>query len=552
MFDGVVRGGLSPIGVHPKRSALWSKRFEKHSRTADTGSTAPDSWEKKMNSTMAHRLPFSRRGLMAGVLSISALPTSARSAEPAYPQESPGGSGKPEDEAQPASWISSLALQAATYAMPIVALYNLRDSTSVGPHAKVPPNEIWRIEHIASPEIAAQAGYVTPNVNVIYGFGFMDLGEQPILLNAPDSQGRYYMVEICDMWANAFAYVGGTATGYKGGTFALVGPGWQGKLPSGVTRIDCPTRWVELQPRVHVKSASDLSAAQKVLRGITVKGLAQYNGGPAFAARTYNYETPKINPKVASSQMQFLDSLQFWEIFTAAMNENPPPRNEIEAVLPQFKYLGIELFQPWKRGSLNPLILEGMKSAAEQIAPMMMPLLPVLGVTANGWNIPPANLGMPGADYPGRAIVAMFGLTSNTPEEAIYYTSVTDGRGQKLSGTKRYTLTFKEPMHCIKSAAPGFWSVTAYDSATGYTIPNRIDRYALGSDDQLKRNADGSFTLYVQGDNPGADREANWLPVASGAFYLIIRVYAPAPETVASLNDPATFEGPPPITTDEL
>lgn len=47
------------------------------------------------------------------------------------------------------------------------------------------------------------------------------------------------------MWANAFAYVGGLATGYAGGTFALVGPSWQGKLPSGVKRIDCPTRWVE-------------------------------------------------------------------------------------------------------------------------------------------------------------------------------------------------------------------------------------------------------------------------------------------------------------------
>jgi hypothetical protein len=505
-----------------------------------------------MNSTIADRLQISRRGLVAGALSASALPAAALSATAAQAEASASGGAKPNNGDPAASWVSALALQAATYAAPIVAMYNLRDSTSVGPHAKVPPNEIWRIEHIASPEIAAQAGYVTPNVNVIYGFGFMDLGQQPIILSAPDSEGRYYLVEICDMWANAFAYVGGMATGYKGGTFALVGPRWQGKLPTGVKRIDCPTRWVELQPRVHVKKAGDLTAAQKVLRGIKVKGLAQYNGSPAPASFAYSYAIPKINPKVASSQMQFLDPLQFWEIFAASMNENPPPRNEIEAVLPQFKYLGIELGQPWRRDSVNPLILKEMKSAAQQIGPMMMPLLPILGVTANGWNIPPANVGMPGADYPGRAIVAFFGLTSNTPAEAIYYTSVTDGRGQKLTGAKRYTLTFKEPMQCIKAVAPGFWSITAYDSATGYTIPNPIDRYALGNDDQLKRNADDSFTLYVQRDNPGADREANWLPVSAGAFYLIIRVYAPAPENVAGLNNPATFEGPPPVATDEL
>jgi hypothetical protein len=501
----------------------------------------------QMNYAIAHGLEISRRGLVAGALSASALPVSALSAAAARAEESPCGTGKPEAEAQAASWVSSLALQAATYAMPIVAMYSLRDSTSVGPHAKVPPNELWRVENIASPEIAAQVGYVTPNVNVIYGFGFMDLGQQPIILDVPDSQGRYYTVEICDMWANAFAYVGGTATGYKGGTFALVGPGWQEKLPPDVVRIDCPTRWVELQPRVHVKNEADLPAAQKVLRAISVKGLAQYSGGSAPAVIARNYETPKINPKVASSQMQFLDPLQFWEIFAAAMNENPPPRDEIEAVLPQFKYLGIVLGQPWKRESLNPLILEGMKSAAIQVAPMMMPLIPVLGITKNGWNIPPANLGMPGADYPGRAIVALFGLTSNTPREAIYYTSVADSHGQKLTGTRRYTLTFKEPMHCIETVAPGFWSVTAYDSVTGYTIANPINRYALGSDDLLARNADGSFTLYVQRDNPGADHEVNWLPISSGAFYLIIRVYAPSPEIAVALENPGTFQAPPPI-----
>ena len=241
-----------------------------------------------MNNRVAQCLPMNRRGLFAAALSATALSASALSVAVAHAGESRADNGKADNGAQPASWVSSLALQAATYAMPIVAMYNLRDSTSVGPHAKVPPNKIWQIEQIASPQVAEQAGYVTPNVNVIYGFGFMDLGQQPIILNAPDSQGRYYMVEICDMWANAFAFVGGVATGYKGGAFALVGPGWQGALPAGVKRIDCPTRWVELQPRVHVKNAAYLPAAQKVLRGITVKGLAQFNGGPAPVAVVYD------------------------------------------------------------------------------------------------------------------------------------------------------------------------------------------------------------------------------------------------------------------------
>jgi hypothetical protein len=62
----------------------------------------------------------------------------------------------------------------------------------------------------------------------------------------------------------------------------------------------------------------------------------------------------------------------------------------------------------------------------------------------------------------------------------------------------------------------------------------------------------GSFTLFVQRDNPGADCEANWLPVPSGPFYLIIRVYAPVPEVAAALQHQATFQGPPAVTSDEL
>jgi hypothetical protein len=492
-----------------------------------------------MHNPMKRGLSLSRRGLIAGALSASV----ARADEvPKTNAQAPT-----QNAAAGAEWVFALALQAATYAAPIVAMYNLRATTSVGPDAKAPPNEIWRIDNIASPTVAAQSGYVTPNVNIIYGFGFMDLRQQPVILSAPDSNGRYYMIEIVDMWTNAFAYVGGIATGYKGGTYALVGPGWRGQLPPGVKRIDCPTRWVELQPRVHVKNAADLAGAQRVLHAISVSGLAQYNGGPAPTAAAYHYDPPKINPKVASSQMQFLDPLQFWEIFSAAMNENPPPEEEIRTVVPQFKYLGISLGTDWKRTDVNPLILEQMRLAAKAIGPTMMPLLRVLGRPANGWIIPPFNVGRYGADYPGRAIVAVFGLTANTPEEAIYFTAITDSGGHPLTGARRYSITFGDSMQCIKAVPPGFWSITVYDSATGFTVPNSIDRYSLGSDDEPKRNADGSFTFYVQAENPGPEREPNWLPTPTGPFYLIIRVYAPVPEIAAALKNPATFQPPPPV-----
>ena len=131
--------------------------------------------------------------------------------------------GTPEQLKAIETWIDTLAIQAATYGAPIVAMCNLRSSVAVGPDPKTPPNEIWRMEDISTPQLAAESGYVSPNLDVVYGFGFADLGTEPVILTAPDSGGRYYMIEIVDMWTNAFAYPAGGASGYEGGKFALVG-----------------------------------------------------------------------------------------------------------------------------------------------------------------------------------------------------------------------------------------------------------------------------------------------------------------------------------------
>jgi hypothetical protein len=443
------------------------------------------------------------------------------------------------------SGMHALAVEAAIYGVPIVAMYNLRNATSTGPYAKSRPNKILRVENITDPAISKQLGFVTPNVNVLYGFGFMDLKAQPIILRAPNSHGRYYVVQIVDMWTNAFAYVGGAATGYSGGVFALVGPGWHGTLPPGVKRIDCPTRWIDLQPRVHVKNQADLTGAQRVLQAITVTGLAQYTGRPAPKAPAYTYAVPKIDPTVASSHVQFDDPLQFWEIFSAAMNENPPPKAEAASVLPQFKYLGIELGKPWKRESVNPVILAQMRIAAAEIGPMMQSMSLAVH-SSHGWTIPPANVGMPGGNYVTRGIVAVIGLLANTPSETIYYSAFRDGNGAALSGAKHYTISFTPPMTYIKTILPGYWSLTMYD-VSGFTAANPIDRYSLGSDDELKRSTDGSFTIYVRHDDPGGDKESNWLPAPSGAFYVILRNAPPAREVVRALANPVTFTGPPPL-----
>ena len=128
----------------------------------------------------------------------------------------------------------------------------------------------------------------------------------------------------------------------------------------------------------------------------------------------------------------------------------------------------------------------------------------------NGWFIPPPTIGDPKTDYKIRAVVARVGLTANTPREAVYLDGMLDADGNRLTGAKRYTMTFKETPPYIK---PAFWALRMFDATNSYPVPNPLNRYVIGSDSKdLKYNADGSLTIYLQAENPGRDKESNWLP----------------------------------------
>jgi hypothetical protein len=74
-------------------------------------------------------------------------------------------------------------------------------------------------------------------------------------------------------------------------------------------------------------------------------------------------------------------------------------------------------------------------------------------------------------------------------------------------------------LHFDADALPSvdaLWSVTMYDG-DGFPAFNDPDRYALGDRDPLVNHADGSLDLYLQHNDPGQQRHANWLPAPAGA-----------------------------------
>jgi hypothetical protein len=89
-----------------------------------------------------------------------------------------------------------------------------------------------------------------------------------------------------------------------------------------------------------------------------------------------------------------------------------------------------------------------------------------------------------------------------------------------------------------------------YDGKTQFLIKNPINRYLINSPmlPSMKKNADGSLTLYVQKDSPGKDKESNWLPAPDGPIYLVMRLYWPKTETPSILPPGAGTWNPPGLT----
>lgn len=134
-------------------------------------------------------------------------------------------------------------------------------------------------------------------------------------------------------------------------------------------------------------------------------------------------------------------------------------------------------------------------------------------------------------DYLVRWAGTKVGIYANSKEEAIYPVYYEDGAGQKLDGSNHYTLRF----------APGkfppvdaFWSLTMYELPSALLVANPINRYLLNSPmlPDMKLDADGGLTIYIQHDSPGKNRESNWLPAPEGSFRVQLRLYAPKSEAL--------------------
>lgn len=422
-----------------------------------------------------------------------------------------------------ASEARQIARDAYAYGFPLVDSYRIQHSYFVdagNPEYKGSFNQIKNTPRVFTPDDKA---IQTPNSDTPYSFVGFDLRAQPVVLTLPAIEaGRYFSVQLIDAYTHNFAYLGSRTTGNGGGNFLIAGPNWKGKAPKGIAQVvRSETEFAFALYRTQLFSPADLDAVKAIQAGYRVQTLSQFLGrkAPKDAA-----PVSFVQPLTVEQQRT---SPQFYEILNFVLRFAPTHATE-RGLMDRFARLNIGAGRTFDFDAMTPdiqaAVKQGMSDAWADFNAFKSEKIDTGIVTSGdlfGTREFLAN------DYLKRMTGAVLGIYGNSKEEAIYPTYFTDADGKKLDGaTHRYVLRFESD---ALPPVDAFWSLTLYELPSSLLSANPINRYLINSPmlPNLKRDADGGITIYVQHDSPGNDKESNWLPAPKGPFWTILRLYRP-------------------------
>ena len=415
----------------------------------------------------------------------------------------------------------AIAEEGFIYGLPIVMNYAVMYEFCVDKNSDQYKGPFNKIANDASVFTYKDTAVVTPNSDTPYSMLWLDLRAEPMVISVPAvEKKRYYSVQLCDGNTFNYGYIGSRSTGNEAGDYLVAGPGWKGETPAGIKKVFHATTQFGLTIfRTQLFNAKDMPNVVKVQTGYKAQPLSSYlrqSAPPAAPAINF----PRINKELVKENFfEYLDfALQF-----------APPRPEETEIRAKLARIGIG---PGKTFDFKDLSLEhkaevglGMKEGDKKVDEFLANAFKSI----NGWKVGAVfgDRAFFNGNWLLRAAAAKGGIYGNDAVEAMYPMTRSDAAGQPLDGNKHnYTITFAADQLPPVNA---FWSITMYDGKTQLLIKNPINRYLINSPmlPNLQKNRDGSLTIYIQKDSPGANKKSNWLPAPDGPIYLVMRLYWP-------------------------
>jgi len=426
----------------------------------------------------------------------------------------------------------AIGVEAYLYFYPLVTMDVTRKQfTNVEPGREFGKGPMNTFVNVPAYPPADFKGVVRSNFDTLYSIAWLDLTKEPLVVSAPDTAGRYYLLPMLDMWTDVFASPGWRTTGTRAGNFLITPPKWGGTVPAGFTRIPAPTSYVWIIGRTRTDGPADYAAVHAIQAGYKVTPLSQWGKAPEPVSVKID---PAVDMKTPPKTQVDTMPVGTYFAYAAELLELHPPHITDEPIVARMKRIGIEPGKSFDIDKTAPVVKQALTSVPGDAQALMTWKIPTVARVVNGWSMNTDTMGVYGNYYLKRAMVAQLGLGANLPEDAIYPLNIGDAAGKPLDGASKYTI------HFDRGATPpvgAFWSITLYD-AEGFQVGNVLNRFAVSSWMPFAYNADGSLDLYFQNESPGTDKEVNWLPAPAGPFNLCMRLYGPLSDALTGKWNP--------------
>lgn len=417
---------------------------------------------------------------------------------------------------------------------------------------------------------------VSPNTSVLYANGFMDLSVNPYLVNYPQSSS-YNVLQIMDAYTNVQASVGSRVNTCGSVVLYYANASYAEQVkaayPNNSVAIYTPQAWligrvavdayaVQTQNGVPqtpyqslygvASSALALWQSQNVMSQYNLKALTNFtntNGGSVrqSSASTANSATQFFtNLSAAISQNRLLVNYAGVNNGTLNMTSNIYDQT---AIFNHFSLIGLTS-SGYDASLLSPAQTSSVSTGYTDAITAIGYIAAGSGATTatNYWSIN-TSLGQYKPDYAGwitAAATAKVGLGANLPADGTYPQLTADSSAATLTGAggNSYSLNFSSVGIPPITSNNGFWSVTVYDSNNNiyssttntYYYTSQVGGvYALGS---IQLAAMGGVpTLYFQNSVPSVSTQLPyWIPVPSGVFSVIMRLYNPVAANTAGVS----------------
>ena len=372
----------------------------------------------------------------------------------------------------------------------------------------------WLHLPVATP---ADTDIVTPNNDTPYSYAWLDLRAEPWVLTMPKiEKDRFYTSQWDDLWGYVLDNGGSVNDGNNGGKYLLVSPSWKGSVPKGITRvIRGESNFVGSLTRTQLLGGKDdMTRVNIIQKGYKLQTLSSYNGTKSPKAASV-IDWPKWT-EGDETTIKYFEYVNFMLTFTT-------PHADDKAMYKKMASIGLKVGATLDAVKANPTLLKAFKDGILDARAQFKSRSEKPYDPADFF----AERKIIGTNYINRAMGVYLGIFGNKSNQSVYLTEVGDANGAPMDGSKQnYTVTFKAGEF---PPVKYFWSFTMYKLPQRWLVANPIKRYAISnSTEGVKKNKDGSLTIYISKNSPGKEKESNWLPAPNGPFWIVLRTYGPS------------------------